>query len=805
MKKLGIVLIVVAIVLLALIKISPQTFAVGEGMSSMRIFGMAVAGTLAMGFLGGWFLFAPMVLRRSGMMINLVGLVLVIPLSFLAYQKASSGALPALARSFNNRWGGSFVDSFAPGTLDEISTWLAEMDETKEPTKVVNMSLALGGYLQRLGRVPESIVHLERAHRVVNLDSYPEVDSRPAVARNLGIAYLREGEIASCLKQPNEHSCIFPLHEGGVWTDTTYAKKAEAMFFEVLELTPDDPGAPWLLALSQQVMGTYPDNVAEGMVLPEATMLGETTSPHFRNRAVALGIAGDDNAGSVVMDDFDNDGFMDIITCSYDPGVPLTYQHNNGDGTFSNWTAKAGLTEHTGGLNLTHADYNNDGRLDILLLRGAWFMTMGYQRNTLLRQEEDGTFTDVTMESGLGDQSRPTLAATWGDYDLDGDLDVYLGNERLAGEAFTDPERGFAPCELFRNNGDGTFTDVAEEAGVRNMRFTRGAAFGDYDNDGWPDLVVSNLSQENRLYHNNGDGTFTDIGPEVGGQSLLHPIRAFCSWFVDVNNDGNLDIYLGGYPLGGTVNEVMLDRYGKQENPRVERCSLLLGDGKGGFTDASAEWNIDRVHLPMGANFGDIDSDGWIDLYMGTGAPALEIIVPNVLYRNIEGKQFLDATTASGTGHLHKGHGISMGDIDNDGDLDIYAQLGGWYVDSHSQNALFLNEGTPNHSLTLHLEGKTANRFGKGARIRTVFEDGGVERVSYTVAGDTGSFGGNPMEVFLGLGGATVVKELEITWPNREQTKQVLRNVPVDKALRIVEGADTWAVVEQRQAPMLVD
>ncbi|MHC4381120.1 MAG: FG-GAP repeat domain-containing protein, partial [Planctomycetota bacterium] len=583
MKKLAIVLIVVAIVLLALTKVSPESFAVGEGMASMRNFGLALSGILSMGFLGGWFLFAPMVLRRSGILINLVGVVLVIPLAMFAYEKAANGALPALARSFNNRWGGSFVETFTPESLDEISSWLADMDEVKQPSRVVNMSMALGGYMQRLGRVPESIVHLERAHRVAYEEGSSMADSRSAVSRSLGIAYLREGEIASCLEQPNEHSCIFPLHEGGIWTDFTYAKKAEAMFLEVLEVTPEDPGARWLLALSQQVQGTYPNGLAEGVVLPEATMLGETTSPHFRNRAVDLGIAGDDNAGSVVMDDFDGDGFMDIITCSYDPGVPLTYQHNNGDGTFSDWTTKAGLSGHTGGLNLTHADYNGDGRLDILLLRGAWFMTMGFQQNTLLRQEEDGTFTDVSMDSGLGTVSRPSLAATWGDYDLDGDLDVYIGNERLTGEAYLEPEKAMAPCELFRNNGDGTFTDVAKEAGVRNLRFTRGAAFGDYDNDGWPDLVVSNLSQENRLYHNNGDGTFTDVGPEIGGKALTHPMRAFCSWFFDVNNDGNLDIFIGGYPLGGTVNEVMKDRYGQQEDPMMERCSLLLGDGKGGF------------------------------------------------------------------------------------------------------------------------------------------------------------------------------------------------------------------------------
>jgi len=165
---------------------------------------------------------------------------------------------------------------------------------------------------------------------------------------------------------------------------------------------------------------------------------------------------------------------------------------------------------------------------------------------------------------------------------------------------------------------------------------------------------------------------------------------------MDVNNGGNLDLFVSGYPLTDKVTDVISDRYGEERGKKVDPLALFLGDGQGGFTDVTKEWNLDRVHLTMGANIGDVDNDGWMDFYLGTGAPSLEIMVPNVLLRNMGGEKFMDATTASGLGHLHKGHGIALGDMDNDGDLDIYAQLGGWYVDSHSQNAMFLNEGTPN-------------------------------------------------------------------------------------------------------------
>ena len=146
------------------------------------------------------------------------------------------------------------------------------------------------------------------------------------------------------------------------------------------------------------------------------------------------------------MDDFDNDGFLDIITSTYDwhDPMPILYYHNNGDGTFSEWSAKAKLTKQPGGFNLVQADYNNDGLLDLLVLRGAWLgPKFGRQRNSLLKQNPDGTFTDVTKESGLGDTAYPCLAAAWADYDNDGDLDLYIGNERFS-------------SQLFRNNGDGS-------------------------------------------------------------------------------------------------------------------------------------------------------------------------------------------------------------------------------------------------------------------------------------------------------------------------------------------------------------
>ncbi|MDA1113052.1 MAG: FG-GAP-like repeat-containing protein [Planctomycetota bacterium] len=817
-KKLGTFIFLLSAGSFALVRFGLRALPdLAEYLSEPNHFGL-VSALQGCGMVLGACLFGlPLLMRKTSLMFAVVGVVLALPVGVFMHGWGVNRTMPSAILRLNSRWDGSYLHHYSPEFLDQGSAWIMELNPKREAYRAVNLHMAMGGYLQRMGRVPEAILHLERANEIVHMDGSKAAERTAEVARALGVAYLRSGEIASCLLRPNEQSCIFPLEGTGLWRDPADAVKAEILLREALELEPGDAGIRWLLALSQEVAGTYPTDLHDHVLLPERTMKGETTAPHFRNLAVALGVAGDDLAGSVALDDFDNDGHMDIVTCSYNPNEPLRYYHNNGDGSFSDWTERAGLIGQTGGLNLTHADFDNDGLLDILVLRGAWFLSSGVQTNSLLRQNADHTFTDVTQEAGLALVDYPSLAATWGDFDLDGLLDVYIGNERMVamgrgtGSDASEAKSGgdelgdHAPSQLFHNNGDGTFTDVAVEAGVTNHRFARGTAFGDYDNDGYPDLVVSNLSQANRLYHNNGNGTFTDIAESESHSFLQRPTRAFGSWWMDVNNDGNLDLFVSGYPLTDKVTDVISDRYGEARGKKVDPLALYLGDGQGGFTDVTKEWNLDRVHLTMGANIGDVDSDGWMDIYLGTGAPSLEIMVPNVLLRNMGGEQFMDATTASGLGHLHKGHGIAMSDMDNDGDLDIYAQLGGWYVDSHSQNAMFINEGTPNHSVTLQLEGKSANRFGLGAKLKLTVMDGGTRREIHLIAGGTGSFGSNPMEQHVGVGQATEILELEVIWPVLGGGAQVLRNLPVGKTLRIVQNEENWVIAEQSVSKILPD
>src|SRR5690606_22178351 len=246
-------------------------------------------------------------------------------------------------------------------------------------------------------------------------------------------------------------------------------------------------------------------------------------------------------------------------------------------------------------------------------------------------------------------------------FDNDGDVDLYIGNESSSSV--------LAPSQLFRNNGDETFTDIAEEAGVTNNRFAKAVVAGDYDQAGLTDIYVSNLDDDNRLYRNNGDGTFTDVASEL---NVTGPRQSFPAWFWDYDNDGVLDLYVSAYWISS--GHLALQAAGVPASA-VEFQRLYRGNGTGGFEDVSAAVGLHELNAPMGANFGDLDNDGYLDFYLGTGRPDYWELMPNVMYRNRRGTGFSDVTTSGGFGHLQKGHGIAFADLDRDGDQDIFSQM----------------------------------------------------------------------------------------------------------------------------------
>ena len=229
----------------------------------------------------------------------------------------------------------------------------------------------------------------------------------------------------------------------------------------------------------------------------------------------------------------------------------------------------------------------------------------------------------------------------------------------------------------------------------------------------------------------------------------------------------------------------------------AERPRLYRNNGDGTFAERSAEAGVDKVLYTMGCDFGDLDNDGWLDFYVGTGSPSLRSVMPNRMFRNAGGRFFEDVTTSGGFGHLQKGHGVAFGDLDNDGDQDIYAVLGGAYTGDVFQNVLFENPGHGNHWITLLLEGVQSNRAALGARIRIEVATVEGTRNIYATVGTGASFGGSSLQQEIGLGQATAIEAVEVTWPTTG-TRQLFTDLEMDQYYRIREGDRTPVRLDRR-------
>lgn len=598
----------------------------------------------------------------------------------------------------------------------------------------------------------------------------------------LGIAWLRLGEQENCIENHTTDSCLLPIQGNGVHTLKEGSLRAIKHYEINLSERPDHLGTRWLLNLAYMTLGEHPHGVPKQWRLPPDIFDGDQGLKRFRDVAVSAGVAAVGLAGGSAVEDFDGDGLMDIVVSSWGLSDPLRYFQNKGDGTFIQRTDQAGLDGQIGGLNLEQADYDNDGDVDLLVLRGAWMGEEGRIPNSLLRNEGDGTFTDVTRQVGMLTY-HPSNSAAFADYDNDGWLDLFVGNES---------GRQPHPCQLFNNRGNGTFVDVAPALGVDHVGFVKGVTWGDVDNDGLIDLYVSQFYQDNVIYRNVGErqGRW-HFSPSV---SMPGPDQSFPTWFWDYDNDGWLDLFAGGYnmdDLGDMARAYLGDEFG------ADHARMYRNLGGGRFeevTDKIGEFG--RIILAMGANYGDIDSDGFPDCYIGTGIPDLRSLTPNRMLLNKGGTRFVDVTTAGGFGNIQKGHGVSFADFDNDGDQDIFEVMGGAYEGDLYQNVLYENPGNKNRWLRLYPEGVQSNRGAVGGRVRVrVRHSDGSTRDIHHLIGSGGSFGANPLSPQIGLGHAVELIFIEITWP-ATQMVQIWRGVAFDKAYRLREGDETVTEVE---------
>jgi len=692
------------------------------------------------------------------------------------YHQSSHEAMIALLSDMNKR-NNSLGNGFNPEVkLAHVDSLLKIKDNEHDPG-LLNAKAALA---LKVGKEEESVATYKDL--LTRVDYMSMERTMPDVA----IAYMRLGERNNCMLNHNGSSCIFPIKDGGVHKIQTGSKKAIEVYEGILTAHPEDLESKWLLNIAFMTLGQYPKGVPQQFLIPGLDSDTAYKVKPFTDMAAGLGLDINGRAGGVIVDDFNNDGYLDIVTSGWGLDDPMHYFQNNKDGTFTDRTEQSGLEGIDGGLNIQQVDYNNDGNLDIFVLRGAWNQDgFGNQPSSLLRNNGDGTFTDVTIPSGLL-FFQPTQTAVWADFNNDGWLDVFVGTEDSGGH----DTGGTHTCMLYMNNHDGTFTNVAAEAHCDITDFVKGVASADYNNDGWPDIFISTMSGKKYLLKNKDKPGATPDFEDVTVKSGIdnNRERTFTTWFFDYNNDGWPDIMVADYNFGRSLAYYAGAEGMKRPVPNAGNIFLYRNNRDGTFTNVTKEAGLDKVVYSMGANFGDIDNDGWPDMYFGTGNPDFKSLVPNKLFKNIDGKRFADVTTSSRTGNLQKGHGVAFADIRNTGIQDIFIEMGGAYRGDSYTSSLYVNPGQGNNNwIGLKLEGVKANKAAIGSRIKVTFTENGVQRSVYKDVNSGGSFGSSPLRQEIGIGQAKSIDEIEIKWAG-SGTVQYFKNIAPNRFLHITEG-----------------
>ncbi|MCP4900963.1 MAG: CRTAC1 family protein [bacterium] len=540
----------------------------------------------------------------------------------------------------------------------------------------------------------------------------------------------------------------------------------------------------WLLHLAHEKLDAPPENRRQTFNFRPDIADPDPTHLFFDDIAPDLGIDKLDGYGPNAWGDYDGDGDFDLYVSGGETHAALFRNDGN---RFSEVSETAGLHQIRSCFSSTFADVNNDGWPDLYLGRDGW---AGPGPNSLYRNNGDGTFTDITESAGLGDPS-DTFVHSWSDVDRDGFIDLFVANGITMSGSIN---------RFYHNNGDGTFSDLTAQVGLAEPPGNRtiGVAFADYNGDDWPDLFISGYQTLNRLYRNRGDGTFDEVAGQAGIDGAGHLSTGYVCFFVDLDNDGWPDVLrtalapwddvlLGLSDKYDTLSDVE-KRHLAQNGPRLYR-----NNRDGTFTEIAMATGLVHPVGNMGANVADVDNDGWVDLYFGTGDPGLSRMEPDRFYHANGDGTYTERTFAAGLGHIGKGHGITFIDLDDDGDLEIYAAEGGMVFGDMWANAFYLNrQSSGNNWIHIDLEGSQSNRDGVGTKI--IVKAGRLTQWKERRNG-VGFGSSDSPTVEFGVGGATEIESLRLRWPSG--LEQDFSNIPVNQRVYVREG-QPWVLWEDR-------
>lgn len=655
-----------------------------------------------------------------------------------------------------------------------------------------------GNELFRAGETEKAIKILKHA---INESSEIGLDSEMTdnMRELLAVAYFRAGEQENCIHDHNAQSCIFPVSGTGVYRMQSGPREAIKLYLKILEDHPDNLSIKWLLNIANQTIGLYPDSVPQAHLLDPTQYESDYIMNPFMDIAEPLGLKEWDVSGGAILEDFDNDGLLDLIVSGMSLDDQIRYYKYLPEGYYEEKTIGSGLEGQLGGLNILHGDINNDGFHDLLILRGGWMFRRGDFPNSLLLNQSDGTFKDITKESGIFSRY-PTQAASFEDFNSDGWLDLIIVNE-----ISIERDQAGQGVEFYINDGKGGFIEKSKQAGLEIKGLFKGVATGDLNNDGKPDIYISDYYGVNHLFQNKGNiegnGLRFEEITELAGVS--NPINSFPVWFWDFNQDGWEDIFVFTYLYKDP--SILIHEYSGMGVDSIYFPGFYKNLGNGKFENVAIEKGLDKVLFAMGANFGDVDNDGNLDFYIGTGNPEYSSLYPNRMFRNAGESGFEEITTTAGVGHLQKGHAISFGDIDRDGDQDILANMGGAYYGDIFQNVLFENPGNGNGFVVLRLYGTQSNKAAIGARVKLEILENGATRTLYRTVSTGSSFGANSLQLEIGLGKAQSVESVFIKWPDGNNKWIQYGGIQPGFLYEYTEGVDTPVTKDWIEVPFAKD